>query len=143
MITHCPITGANLKYLIISVIIGFAFVFGFDYVVHQILLSDVYAQTPNLWRSYEDMQTLFPFILLNQFLIAFLVAVVFSKNYEAKGLMEGVRFGVLIGLLMGVMMGSSYLWLPISQTLGWAWFGAYFGEGLGLGIIYSLTYKDR
>jgi uncharacterized protein (DUF2062 family) len=143
MIKYCPITGANIKYLLLSVAAGFAFLFIFEYIVHGIVLMDTYAQTPQLWRPIEQMSQYSGFMMLMQFLTVLLTAVIFSKHYEAKGLAEGLRFGALIGLLMGVMMAASFAWMPISGFLASAWFITGLAEGLGLGVIYALTYKDK
>jgi hypothetical protein len=141
MMTHCPLTGCNIKHLIISLIAGFAFTFVYDYVVHTKLMMDMYAQTPQLWRTEEAMADNFHFMLLSQIATVFLTVVIFSKNYEGKGLAEGLRYGLLIGLLMGVLMASSYIWMPISGALALSWLASGVGLGLGLGAIYSFTYR--
>ena len=63
---HCPITGVNIPRFLIMSIVGFLFLFGYDYLVHHVLLMDVYEQTTNLWCSPDTMQDFFPLMLARQ-----------------------------------------------------------------------------
>ncbi|MCK6418345.1 MAG: hypothetical protein L6Q57_05320 [Alphaproteobacteria bacterium] len=137
----CPITGVSIPWFLLSVIIGFAFLFGYQYVMHGIWLMPVYELTPQLWRPVAEMQALFPWCIGTKLATVIIIGLIYTRNHEGKGIMEGVRFGVLIGALMGVMMMSSYLWMPISLDLAMKWLAVGFGEGLGLGIIFSLAYR--
>jgi hypothetical protein len=138
---HCPCTGINIPRFLLSTLIGFAFIFGSDFVIHQKLLMDMYIETKELWRPHETMQEFFPYMLAAQLLFAAIPAYIYTRNHEGKGIMEGVRFGIPLGLLFAVTMAASYVWLPISATLAGSWGAAGFVQGLGLGIIYSITYK--
>jgi hypothetical protein len=138
---HCPITGINIPRFLLSVITGFIFIFALDFIVHGNLLNTLYEQTPQLWRDPEVMMGFFPYMLGTQFLIALITAFIFTRNYEGKGITEGLRFGVVLGLLMGVLMSGSFAWMPISTTLAASWFGSGALTGLGLGLIFALTYR--
>ncbi len=138
---YCPLTGAYIPRFLPCVLIGFAFILGFNYIEHAKVLMSTYEQTPNLWRTPEDMNLHFKFLLLTQFLTAFLTAAIYTKGHEGKGACEGVRYGLLIGALMGVLMAAPYGWTPVSFDLAKAWFVGGLLEGLGLGILYSLIYK--
>lgn len=137
----CPITGANVPRLLLSIVAGFAFIFAYDFILHAKILMDEYLQTPQLWRTEEDMKAHFWWMNLNQLLIAAITAFIFTRNYEGKGIGEGLRFGAMIGALMGVIMAGSYAWMPISMNLALAWLAGGFVMGLGLGVIYSFTYR--
>ena len=136
---HCPITGINIPRFLLSVLGGFAFIFGFDFLVHGNLLAGTYEQTSHLWRMPEDI--IMPWMIGTQILTAMIAAFIFTRNFEGKGIGEGVRFGLMLGAFMAVMMSSSYAWMPIPLTLALSWAGAGLGTGLGLGIIFSLIYK--
>lgn len=138
---NCPITGVNIKRFSLSLICGFVFIFAFDFLVHGNLLMDMYEDTAHLWRGEDEMRTYFPFMLLSQFLLAFITAMIFTRHFEEKGIKEGVRYGVLIGIFMAIMMSSSYAWMPIPGALAIAWGVSGFLLGIGLGVIYALTYK--
>lgn len=141
MLTHCPITGVRLVPFILCAFAGFAFSFALDFIVHGNLLMPLYEQTASLWRVPEEMEAFFPMMTLHQFLFAAVAALIFSRHYEAKGVMEGVRFGVLIGLLSGVMISGSYAWMPIPFALAIGWFICEFARGIGLGVIFALLYR--
>ena len=125
----------------LAVVAGFILLFVSDYVIHQILLMGLYEQTANLWRSPETMMDFFPLMLGSQFLMSAITAMIFTRNYEAKGIIEGARFGLLLGLLFALMMSMSYIWMPIPLALASSWGAAGFLQGLGLGIAFALTYR--
>jgi hypothetical protein len=110
-------------------------------VVHGHILLDYYNQTPALWRPMADMQSMFGACLLFKFAIGAVLTLLFTRNFEGKGLEEGVRFGVYVGLLMGVIGAMNYLWLPISTTLAIAWFVDGIVYSICCGVILSWLYK--
>lgn len=136
----CPVTGVNIPRFLISVIAGFIFVFAYDYIVHGIVLADIYAETPELWRGPENM--IIAWMTAGQFLIVLITLFIFTRHYEDKGLAEGIRFGGMFGCLFAVTMAMPYAWMPISLLL--AIYSAASGlmQGLGLGILYALTYRN-
>lgn len=136
---YCPITGVNLMRFSFCVLGGFAFLFLFDYIVHQILLMDLYEQTAQLWRAPEE--TSFALMMLRNLILVKILALIFTRHYEEKGVGEGLRFGLLMGLLLALLMSSSYIWMPISLTLALGWAASGFLTGLGLGVIFSLIYR--
>ena len=131
----------NMKRFLLCVVVGFVFVFLYEFVVHGVLLKPIYEATAALWRSEEDMKSLCPYGMLVSLAFVSLVACIFVKNYEAKGFGEGVRFGFLLGLLMGLIPASFYLYMPIPGTLALAWFFASFVETIGLGILFAFIYR--
>jgi hypothetical protein len=142
MMTHCPLTGVCLKRFIVTVIAGFIFAYAYDWFVNANFMMDLYDQTPQLWRSEANMQETLWVIWLYELLLVWVSAFLFTRNYENKGMGEGVRFGVILGLLLGIEMAASYAWLPISGELAIAWFVTSLIKGIGLGVIYALTYRD-
>lgn len=131
----------NTPRFIACVIAGCVFIFGYDFVVHHNLLNDLYQQTLDLWRPVENMEEFFPFVILRIVALSLITAYIFTRNYEGKGISEGLRFGVMLGALMGVMMASTYIWQPIPKELALGWAAAGLGNGLGLGIVFSLIYR--
>lgn len=138
---HCPCSGINLPRFLLSLVIGFAFVFGVEFAIHNTLLADLYEQTASFWRAKESMATFFPLMLARTFLLVAISAFIYTRNHEGKGITEGIRFGIPLGLLFALFMSSSYIWMPIPLELALAWAGTGLIIGLGLGVIYSLTYK--
>lgn len=138
---HCPITGINIPRFLLAAVIGFAFIFGFDYGVHHKLLMDVYQQTADMWRPMDQMKNFMPYVFLYQALLVVIIGFIYTRNHEGKGLIEGIRFGLMIGVLMALLNASAYIWMPIPKTLALGWAGAGLGNALGIGIIFSLLYK--
>lgn len=138
---HCPITKTNIPRFLLSVAVGFIFVFGLDYLVHENLLMDLYEQTASLWRPVESMEEFFPLMIARTLLLVAIPAYIYTRNHEGKGIMEGIRFGIPLGLLFALFMSASYIWMPIPLELAIGWAISGLTIGLGLGIIYSLTYK--
>ena len=136
---NCPITGANIPKLLLSAVVGFGFIFLFDGAYHGKFLMEEYAKTPDLWRAPAEMKM--EWMMGSQFLLALLTALLYSRNVEGKGIMEGVRFGIYVGLVLAVSMASAYAWMPISQNLAMFWGLGGLLTGLGLGVIFSFTYK--
>jgi len=139
MTMHCPCTNINIPRFALTVIAGYAFVFGFDYLVHHIMLMDIYTQTAGLWRPEEEMS--FPLMIAYNVLLIIILGFIFTRNFEEKGIGEGLRFGAAIGALMALLNAAAYIWMPIPLELALGWAAAGLGQGVGLGIIFSLLYK--
>ncbi len=133
----------NMKRFALMSVAGFIFIFLSDWVIHGMLLMDMYEQTPQLWRVPEDMEVYFPWMTVNQILLTLVLAFIFTRNFEGKGMMEGVRFGVMFGLLTGLGAFGSYAYMPISLTLAFAWLGSMLVQVTGLGVIFALLYKNK
>lgn len=138
---NCPITGVNIIRFWSMSLIGFAFVFGYDFAFHGVLLADQYQATAHLWRGLKEMQAFFPIAIACQFAFVITIAYVFTRNFEDTGMGEGVRFGMALGLVLGAAQFGIYPYLPIPLSLAVLWFCGTFFEVLGLGIIFSLIYK--
>lgn len=132
----------NCKRFGIAALVGFIFVFGFDFVVHGILLLPTYDLTPDLWRPMEEYESMVPFMTAMQVLTTVALCYIYTRNHEGTGISEGIRFGIMFGIFLGLMQASSYAWLPISAALAGYWFVAALVKTIGLGVIFSLLYKD-
>lgn len=131
----------NKQRFTFCVLAGFIFIFAFDFLLHGILLKPSYEQTANLWRSPEVMQEFFGWMLAVQFGITAVLAYIFTRNFENKGITEGIRFGFMIGLFSGISQFGMYAYMPIPISLAIASFTGAVIEFIGLGIIFSLLYK--
>lgn len=133
----------NILRFTLTVVLAFAFVFGFEYAWHSHLLMGHYEATKDVWRTEEAMQELCYWAFAAKFLMVVIITYLFTRKHENKGILEGIRFGLLIGLLLGVIGFSSYSYLPIPLILAGFWFLGGLLEGLGIGIICSLFYKSK
>src|SRR5688572_30699961 len=86
----------NIKRLSMAIAAVFVFIFATDFLIHSVLMKDMYASNASLWRTEAEMQSHFGWMLLGQFLIAKFFCVIFARGYENKGIWEGARFGVLM-----------------------------------------------
>ena len=133
----------NCKRFAICTLIGFAFIFIFDFIVHGILLAPMYAETANLWRTLEEMENFRNYALLSQLALTVVLAFIFTRHFEGKGIKEGIRFGSMLGVLMGIGAFGMYPYMPIPMELALAWFVSSFVEITLLGVIFSLIYKNK
>ncbi len=134
----CPFTGVHMIRFPLIVLAGFAFTFIYEFLLHGQILMGLYEQTAHLWRPEGEMKM--SLMMLNQFLTTAILAFIFTRNFEGKGVCEGMRFGIMMGLLMGVMSAAAYIWTPIPGALAIGWFFGGLGWGLGLGVVFSLIY---
>jgi len=107
---------------------------------HGQYLMPFYEMTRNLWRPMAEMQALSGWYVGVLIATGVILSVIFSKNYECRGLPEGVRFGFYMGLLLGVTHFCAYVHMPISLNLASLWFFGWIIEGVLAGITLSLTY---
>ncbi len=130
----------NTKRFAIAAACTFLFVFFYEYLFHAVILSSTYEATKEVWRPHEEEQMIF--IFMSQIFFSIVAAYFFTRHYQNKGVGEGLRFGTLIGLLLAAPQLGTYSYLPIPLGLTIAWMVGVFIEGLGAGIVLSLTYKN-
>lgn len=128
------------KFAILSVVMVLYFFFT-DFLIHGVLLKNLYMATANLWRPEAGMHDNMPLMLLGQALVAVFFSWIFVHGYKGKGWQEGVRYGLLLGgynmanqLIMHVV--SPY---PVALTA--SWIGLGFAQAIGGGVLASFVYK--
>lgn len=131
----------NFKRYSIATIALFVFFFLYGWVVHGHLLKPLYQETPHLWRTHEGMEANFPLMLICEFLLAAWLAYIFTQFFPDGSIRNGFRFGLSFAVFAAILMGMSYIWMPISQALGWGWFAASFVEYLIGGLILGAIYQ--
>lgn len=99
----------NLRFLI-SVVVLFVLSMGLGFVVHGTLLSDQYAQLPNLYRSMEDSQNYFGYMIAAHVLIAIGLTWIYRMGHEADKpwFIQGVKFGVAVAVLSTIPLYLIY-----------------------------------
>jgi len=71
-----------------------------SFVVHGVLLAGDYSKLTNLFRTPEQSQPLFAFMLLAHVLMSGAFTWIYARGVEAKPwLAQGVRFGVAVAVL--------------------------------------------
>jgi hypothetical protein len=79
-----------------------AFIFGF--IVHGLLLGDDYTAVQHLYRTPEESQGYFGYLILANVLFGFALTWIYQQGVEAgkSTIGQGIRFGVAIALLMTI-----------------------------------------
>ncbi len=130
----------NIKRYCFSFVAVFAFIFLSDYLCHEFFLAELYEKTSELWRAKDEHIMIF--IWLGELGFAAVVAFIFTRHYEDKGVMEGLRYGLYIGLLLAVLKIGTYGYMPIPLVLTFSWMAISIVNGLGVGLVLALVYKE-
>jgi hypothetical protein len=98
----------NKKFLI-SVVVVFVLSMGLGFLVHGLLLNQAYTQLQGLFRTPQDAQAYFPFMLLAHVFIAFGFVWIYQRGKEDKPfLAQGLRFGLAVAVLSTIPMYLIY-----------------------------------
>lgn len=122
----------KIKQFILSAVGVFVFVFLYDFVVHGILLKELYIKTSSVWRSESEQLMIFMFI--SQICFSAVMALLyFCCDRKTPSL------GIMIGLLLGSIQIGTYAYMPIPLTLTIYWVIAAILKGTGAGLILSIS----
>lgn len=136
----------NLKRALLTGFILFIVLFAFEFIVHSVLLKDMYMQTASIWRAESEMQSMMWIMIAVQALFAFTLGIIYAYGYNAgkSGLGQGLRFGFLMAVLLAPYSSLSwYVILPIPGILAIYWLIAGCVKMIVLGITAGLTYKNN
>jgi len=132
----------NTKRFIAASVTLFVFIYIYESVVHGVLLSPLYQETSNIWRSYNEMMAFMPFNITKIALISFWITFFFASLFKERGRKKGILFGMYVGVLVGIQSTGAYFYLPISFTLAMLWFAVNFVEYTVGGLIIGSIYRD-
>jgi hypothetical protein len=107
----------NWKRFFIAFIAAYIFIFFWGWLLNGVVLKDVYAQTPNLWRSQTEMMSLFHWIIIGQALIVFSFVMIYASGFAGGGVTAGIRLGVLLEIAAIGMRLGFYAVQPIPGKL--------------------------
>ncbi len=139
---NCPISGVNIPRYSIALLVGFIFVSAYEYIFHGIILTPIYNATSENWRTAEEMNTLFPWLLLTQLLYTSVILKIFALFIRTKKKRIGLFYGALAGFIGGIIMFGRYVYMPIPFDLAVYWLIAAVIQGACLGLIFALIYQD-
>ena len=98
----------NKKFLV-SVVVIFVLSMGLGFLVHGLLLNQAYTQLQGLFRTPQDAQAYFPFMLLAHVFIAFGFVWIYQRGKEDRPfLTQGIRFGLAVAVLSTIPMYLIY-----------------------------------
>ena len=95
-----------MKRFILAFIAAYIFLFIWGWLFNGVLLKDVYAETPNLWRSQSEMASLFHWIIIGQALVVFSFVMIYASGFAGGGISAGIRLGLLLEIAgIGMRLG--------------------------------------
>jgi len=95
-----------MKRFILAFIAAYIFIFFWGWLLNGVVLKDVYAQTPNLWRPQSEMLSLLPWIIIGQALIVFAFVTIYASGFACGGVLAGIQLGLLLEIAaIGMRMG--------------------------------------
>ncbi len=116
-----------------------------EFLIHGVLLADMYRQTASVWRPEADMQKMMWVFWVGMLVFAPFFVLIYAKGYEKgkPGLGQGFRYGLYVGIMLSVMNSFGwYVMLPIPLALAFYWFLAILLEFIVAGIAAGLIYHE-
>jgi hypothetical protein len=130
-----------MKRFIMAFVAAYIFLFVWGWVFNGVLLKDIYAETPNLWRSQSEMASLFHWIIIGQALIVLSFVMIYASGFAGGGIAAGIRLGLLLEIAgIGMRLGF-YAVQPIPGKL--IFYGSVGGiiEMIIVGAMVGAIYK--
>jgi hypothetical protein len=116
-----------------------------EFLIHGVLLSDLYRQTASVWRSEAEMQKMMWIFWVGMLVFAPFFALIYVKGYEKgkPGLGQGFRYGMYVGVMLSVMHSFGwYVILPIPLALAFYWLLGILVEFIAAGVAAGLVYHE-
>jgi hypothetical protein len=119
--------------------------FAMGYLVHGLLLRDLYLQHGPVMRPEADASAILPAAFAVSLIGFFVFAYSYAKGYEGgSGLQEGLRFGVLVGLMLCCFAALwEYMLWPAQGGLLVAWLIDFIVEFALYGMVVGVIYRPR
>jgi hypothetical protein len=133
----------NFPRVALAAVAAWVLYFGFGYVVHGVLLRDLYMEHVAHVRPEAEAQAILPVAFGFSLIGFFAFAYAYAKGYEgSSGVQEGLRFGVLVGILLCCFAGIwQYMVWPAHTSLLIAWLIDYIVEFAIYGAVVGAIYK--
>jgi len=133
----------NFPRVAIAALVAWVVYLGVSFVVHTMLLTDIYVQHRSVMRPEDQANAILPIGFAFALVGFFAFAYAYAKGYEGgKGLQEGLRFGVLVGILLCSFSTIwDYMVWPMGRRLLLAWMVDYIVEFALYGMLVGLLYK--
>lgn len=133
----------NFPRVAVAALAAWLLYMGMGYLVHGVLLKDVYLEYAAVMRPEAEANAILPFNFGMALVGFFAFAYAYAKGYEGgNGLQEGLRFGVLIGIMLCSFVTIwEYMVWPVGSGLLAAWLIDYIVEFALYGIVVGLIYK--
>ena len=130
--------------LILSIIVGFVFIFASDYLIHAVWLAGDYKLSAALWRPEDEMHRRFIILLAAQLLASIAFLYIWARTgWRRRSVIDGCSFGFFMGLFQQVTTLVIYVVMPFPLNLAIKWFFAGLLQAILLGALASRVYKPR
>jgi small-conductance mechanosensitive channel len=105
-----------------------------DVLLHRLALRSLYAQDPQLWRSFERLNVVLIYVVTFALIASYVLT--YWLLIQPKSLGAGIAFGSLLGLALGLAVaGGTYIHMPIPRALAWGWLAGGCVKGIAAGTI--------
>jgi hypothetical protein len=94
-----------MKRFILAFLAAYIFLFVWGWLFNGVLLKDVYAETPNLWRSQSEMASLFHRIIIGQALVVSSFVMIYESGFAVGGVIARIRLGLMLEIAAGCALG--------------------------------------
>ena len=101
-----------MKRFILAFVAAYLFMFVWGWLLNGVVLKDVYAQWQNLFRSREEMMSLFHWILIGQALLILAFVMIYASGFAGGGVMAGIKLGLMLELAAIGMRTAIYAVQP-------------------------------
>ena len=130
-----------MKRFILAFIAAYVFMFAWGWLLNGVLLKDVYAETPNIFRPRDEMMSLFHWILIGQAVLILAFILIYARGFAGGGVSAGIRLGVLLEVAAIGMRMAMYAVQPFPGKL--LVYGSLSGlvEMVIVGAIVGAIYK--
>ncbi len=130
----------NIPRLVAAVVAVYIVMFVLAILFFDMLFGAQFAAYKDLMGGEAAEQNIWPY--LGYLVQAIMVAVLFVKGHEGKGVGEGIRFGVLVGLLLGAVdftWGAHLAAIPMGTAAlaGLLTFVMWVAAGIVLALVYK------
>lgn len=131
----------NKQKFILSCICVFAFIFFYDWIMHDFVIKNLFEDSSSLWRIDEEIMSFLIWRIFGQLMLSVFFCLIFLHGYENKGVGEGARFGLLIGLLFTAPVFIQFSVQPLPTNLFLSWLVGGVLELILAGMILGAIYR--
>lgn len=112
-----------------------------DFIIHGVILRDLYATMPNLWRPLAEIKM--PVMWIVGAIAAFCFVGIYAWLVTPKHLETALKYGLLFGIAAGVSMGyGTYAVMPVPYSMAFTWFIGTLVEALVAGVLAGLIVRE-
>ena len=130
-----------MKRFILAFIAAYIFMFVWGWLLNGVVLKDVYAQWQNLFRSRDEMMSLFHWILIGQALLILAFVMIYATGFAGGGVVAGIKLGLMLELAAIGMRMAIYAVQPFpGQMIVYGSIGGLIEMSI-VGAIVGAIYK--